>query len=341
MTYHIELSTRDGQPLAFDCAPEQNLIDAAAAGNITLPSQCRQGSCGACHASVTAGDYALGQHSPDALPSGQSGAILMCRTTPHSDLRVALPFDYSKILFHAVPRRSAEITALETVAENTVRLELRLDADADCGSAAEFEPGQFMEIEVPGSSERRAYSLANTGNWDGRLEFLIRLQPGGLFSAFLRDSAQPGMKLAVRGPLGAFGIEPGSLRPRWFVGGGTGLAPVLSMLRRMAEFGETHEARLFFGVNRESELFALDELERLKAELPQLKVTLCVWKPEGDWQGFMGTPADALQQALAEAPVQPDIYLCGPAPLVNAVEAAAESFGVPKERVFSERFLPG
>lgn len=341
MTYHIELSTRDGQPLAFDCAPEQNLIDAAAAVNITLPSQCRQGSCGACHASVTAGDYALGQHSPDALPSGQPGAILMCRTTPHSDLRVALPFDYSKILFHAVPRRSAEITALETVAENTVRLELRLEADADCGSAAEFEPGQFMEIEVPGSGERRAYSLANTGNWDGCLEFLIRLQPGGLFSAFLRDSAQPGMKLAVRGPLGAFGIEPGSLRPRWFVGGGTGLAPVLSMLRRMAEFGETHEACLFFGVNRESELFALDELERLKAELPQLKVTLCVWKPEGDWQGFRGTPADALQQALAEAPVQPDIYLCGPAPLVNAVETVTDAFGLPRERVFSERFLPG
>ena len=149
------------------------------------------------------------------------------------------------------------------------------------------------------------------------------------------------MKLAVRGPLGAFGIEPGSLRPRWFVAGGTGLAPVLSMLRRMAEFGEMHEARLFFGVNRESELFALDELARLKAELPQLKVEICVWKPEGDWQGFTGTPADALQQALGEAPVQPDIYLCGPAPLVNAVETVADAFRLPRERVFSERFLPG
>ncbi|MCX7256909.1 MAG: 2Fe-2S iron-sulfur cluster binding domain-containing protein [Polaromonas sp.] len=347
MTFHIELRTRDGQPLAFDCAPEQNLIDAAAAVSILFPSQCRQGSCGACHASVTAGDYTLGAHSPDALPSspngqsGQSGAILMCCTTPQSDLRIALPFDHSKILFQSVPRRSADITALEPVAENTVRLELRLQPNDDCGSAAEFEPGQFIEIEVPGSDQRRAYSLANTGNWDGRLELLIRLQPGGLFSDFLRSSAQPGTVLAVRGPQGAFGLDAASLRPRWFVAGGTGLAPVLAMLRHMAEFGESHEARLFFGVNRESELFALDELERLKADLPQLKVTLCVWKPAGDWQGFSGTPADALQQALSEAPVQPDIYLCGPAPLVNAVESAAAAFGVPMERVFSERFLPG
>jgi ferredoxin-NADP reductase len=113
------------------------------------------------------------------------------------------------------------------------------------------------------------------------------------------------------------------------------------MLRRMAELQETHEARLFFGVNRESELFNLAELERLKAELPQLKVDICVWKPEGAWQGFTGTPADALQQALSETPAQPDIYLCGPAPLVNAVEKTAAAFGLPMERVFSERFLPG
>lgn len=339
MTFHIELSTRDGQPLSFDCTSEQNLLEAAAAANIILPAQCRQGSCGACQASVTAGNYVLGPHNADALAHGH-GAILMCRTTAQSDLRVTLPFDSSKILFHAVPRRIAEIIAIDTVAENTVRLELRLQTDADCGSAAEFESGQFIEIEVPGSDQRRAYSLANTGNWEGRLEFLIRLQPGGLFSTFLRERAQLGMLLTVYGPQGTFGIEASSLRPRWFVAGGTGLAPVLSILRRMAEFQELHEARLFFGVNRESELFALDELERLKIELPQLKVEICVWRPEGDWRGFTGTPAEALQQALSQAAIQPDIYLCGPAPLVNAVETTAATYDLPKEQIFSERFLP-
>lgn len=341
MTYHIQLTTRDDQQLSFDCAPDQSLIDAAAAVHITLPSQCCNGGCGACHASVTAGDYQFGEHNPAALPANSVNGILMCRTTPRSDLSIALPYDHAKILFHTVPRRSAEIIAIETIAENTVRLELRLDADADGGSAAEFEPGQFMELEIPDSQERRAYSLANTGNWDGRLEFLIRLYPNGLFSTFLREHATPGMKLMTRGALGAFGIEQGSLRPRWLVAGGTGLAPMLSMLRRMAEFQEIQEARLFFGVNRESELFALDELERLKAELPQLKVDLCVWKPQGEWKGFTGTPAEALCQALTDIPTQPDIYLCGPPPLIDAVERTAAALGVPAEQVFSERFLPG
>ncbi|MCK9989611.1 MAG: 2Fe-2S iron-sulfur cluster binding domain-containing protein [Rugosibacter sp.] len=341
MTYHIQLTTRDGQPLEFDCSPEQSLIDAALAAHISLPAQCCQGSCGACYASVTAGDYLLGEHNPAALPAGNANGILMCRTTPCSDLSIALPYDHAKILFHTVPQRLAQIVALESVAENTVRLALRLDSDADNGGAAEFEPGQFMELEIPGSTERRAYSLANTGNWDGLLEFFIRLQPQGRFSAFLRERAQPGMKLMTRGALGAFGIAEGSLRPRWFVAGGTGLAPMLAMLRRMAEYREMQAARLFFGVNRESELFALAELERLKAELPQLVVEICVWQPQGEWPGFVGTPAEALHQALAEASVQPDIYLCGPPRLIEAAEKAAAAWGIPPDQVFSERFLPG
>jgi len=338
MTFHIQLTTRDNQPLSFDCAPDQDLLAAAAEVNITLPSQCHKGSCGACHATVTAGDYRLQAHNPDALPADQPSAILMCRTTPCSDLRVALPYDHTKVLLRSIPRRVATIAALETIAQNTVRLELRLAPDEDGGCAAEFEPGQFMELEIPGTDERRPYSLANTGNWDGRLEFLIRLQPGGRFSTFLRERAQPGDRLAVRGAMGGFGIREGSLRPRWFVAGGTGLAPMLSMLRRMDEYQEMQDARLFFGVNVESELFMLDEIDRLKAQLPQLQVDLCVWKPEGDWRGLRGTPADALRAALATSGLQPDIYVCGPPSLIRAAQSIVSEAGLPPEQFESERF---
>lgn len=340
MTFHIQLTTRDSQQLSFDCQPDQDLLTAAAAADITLPSQCRQGSCGACHASVSSGDYELGRHNSDALPAHPANGILMCRTQPCSDLRIDLPYDHAKILFHPVPRRAAEIVALEVIAENTLRLELRLDADAENGTAAEFEPGQFMELELPDSDERRAYSLANTSNWEGRLEFLIRLQPNGVFSRFLRERARSGTRLMVRGAMGGFGIQQGSLRPRWFVAGGTGLSPLLSMLRRMVEYQELQEARLFFGVNRASELFALDVIEQIKGELPQLEVETCVWRPEGSWNGFIGTPADALRQALAQAPVQPDLYVCGPPMLIRACEEAAAEWGLPSGQLFSERFLP-
>lgn len=342
ITHTIELTTRDGEQISFDCAEDQNLLDAAATVHILLPSQCKQGNCGACHATAISGDFELGEHNPDALPKDGDGhgSLLMCRTYPRSPLRIAAPYDHNRLLFEAIPRREAEIAELTMVGENTVRLVLHQLPDADDGCTAQFESGQFMELEIPGSDVKRAYSLANTGNWEGRLEFLIRLQPNGRFSTFLKERARPGEKLFAHGPQGAFGLQETGLRPRWFVAGGTGLAPLLSMLRRMADWQEPHETRLFFGVNRETELFALTELEELKSALPQLRVEICVWKPAGAWQGFIGTPVDALRRDLAKVQTMPDIYLCGPPALIDSAEATARELGIGESQIFSERFLP-
>jgi ferredoxin-NADP reductase/ferredoxin len=338
----IELTTRDGNQLRFECADNQNLLEAAANAHIVLPAQCGQGSCGTCYADVTQGDFTLGKHNSSALSAEDQakGGTLLCCTFPHSDLHISLPFDNNRILIGEIKIRNAEISAIEIVGENTRRLELCLTPDEDAGSVAEFEPGQFMELEVPGMDIKRAYSLSNTGNWEGRLEFLIRLQPGGLFSTWLKEQAVVGQPLLVHGPKGAFGLYESGLRPRWFLAGGTGLAPMMSMLRRMAEFQEPHPARLYFGANRAEDLFCQTELKALQIELPQLQVIYCVWKPENNWEGFCGTPVDALAQDLAGASVMPDIYLCGPPALIDAAEAAARTYGVPDKQVLSERFLP-
>jgi ferredoxin-NADP reductase/ferredoxin len=341
MTHRILLTTQDGHQFDYDCALDQYLLDAAETASLILVAQCRNGSCGACHATVTDGDYRLDDHAPDALPANRTNSILMCRTLPRSDLQVALPYDHRKVLHESVPERMAQIVTLEDIAEATVRVVLRLDPDADDGGAAQFESGQFMEIKIPGSDAWRAYSLANTSNWDGALEFLIRLRPDGHFSTFLRESARVGDTLTVRGPLGAFCIRESSLRPRWFVAGGTGLAPVLSMLRRMAEYGENHDAKLFFGVEHERQLFLRDELEQLNAQLPQLATEICVARPTADWTGFRGTPVDALRAALARSDTKPDIYVCGPPGLVKAVATVAADLGVPADHIDSERFAAG
>lgn len=339
-TYAIELTTRDGAQFNFDCPDDQNLLAAAAAAHINLPSQCRQGSCGACYAEISQGEYHLGPHSPSALPSdaAHKKGTLLCCTQAKSDLSIYLPYDQRHIRTKDIPQRNAEIVAIETIGLNTLRMELILQPDENGGNTAEFEPGQFMELEVPDQGVKRAYSIANTSNWEGRLEFLIRIQPKGAFSTWLKEKAAPGQTIAVHGPQGSFGLKESGLRPRWFVAGGTGLAPMLSMLRRMAEFQEPHPAKLYFGVNSCEEIFCQDELKELQAQLPKLQVTLCVWKPQADWQGFIGTPIDALSLDLASAESLPDIYFCGPPALIDAGEKAARAKGLSDDQIISERF---
>lgn len=338
--HQITLTTCDGHELTFSCAEGSDVVSAGEQAAILLPSLCRDGGCGACLGHCGEGEYTLGSHSASALSAEAASqrAVLLCRTYPKGDLQITAPYDYAHIQFGKLEARQAVISTLEPIADRTVRLKLSwLDHQSD--RAVEFEPGQCMELEIPGTNIRRAYSLANTGNWRGELEFLIRLQPEGQFSAYLSRQAEAGQVLNVYGPSGAFGLQTDSFNPAIFIAGGTGLAPFLSILRRMAEWGEDRPIHLLLGVNRESELFCIDELQRLQKQLPSLTLTVCVWQPSAGWDaGFNGTPVDALKQYLLSRPDNYDVYLCGPPMLVTAATQVALTQGIAAERLFSEKF---
>jgi ferredoxin-NADP reductase/ferredoxin len=338
--HQITVTTRDGHELSFGCSDDCDVVSAAEQADIKLPSLCRDGACGACVGHCDSGQYALGRINNTVLSDEAvaKGEVLLCRTYPKQDLHISTPYDYAHIRFGKQSVRQATISQLEKVAERTVRLKLSLIEDGT-GMAVEFEPGQCMELEIPGTEIRRAYSLANTGNWQGELEFLIRLQPEGRFSTYLGQQAEIGQVLTVYGPDGAFGLQADSFSPAIFIAGGTGLAPFLSILRRMVEWGEDRSIHLLFGVNQENELFCVEQLKNLQAQLPGLTFTLCVWKPSENWNdGFHGTPVDALRQYLSDKPDDYDVYLCGPPLLVKAASEAAISQGIHERRIYSEKF---
>jgi NAD(P)H-flavin reductase len=266
--------------------------------------------------------------------------VLLCRTYPAGPLDVTLAYPRSRIIDGGVGRREGAVVGVTPVAHDTLWVRVQLDPDGATGTGVEFEPGQFVELQVPGDDRRRAYSLANTANWDGELEFLIRLHEGGYFSKFLLGLGTDPAPVIVHGPLGAFGLRESGLRPRWFVAGGTGLAPMLSMLRQMAEWAQPHPARLFLGVNQGIDVPDLEVLRALERDLPGFGTEICVWSPDADWAGSVGTPSDALARALARGGQTPDVYVCGPPQMVDAVQRTAREAGLSDQQVICERLLP-
>lgn len=366
MTEHqVTFTTADGVDYAATATGEQSLLDAAADAGHVLPAMCRQGACGMCVAAVTSGDVRRAPANPDAMgPAAGEGAALLCRTYAHSDCAVALPYDSTKVVESAPTPRQAAVEVAEPVADGVVRLLLRLAEHPEFGTAAEFDAGQYMQVEVPGRPGMlRAYSMANASSWDGLVEFYVRVQPHGAFSEFV-VRAEPGDQVTVIGPQGTFGLVENGLAPRWFVAGGTGVAPLLAMLRRMSEWADPQNVTMVVGCNNEADLFAHAALADVAQGLTQFRLVTCIWHPEAapddtcgavthpGWTAIakaaadrwlthdvvVGTPADALAQLLPEAGNAPDFYVCGPPPMVVAAEYALAEHGVDPARVYVERF---
>ncbi|HET9959254.1 MAG TPA: 2Fe-2S iron-sulfur cluster binding domain-containing protein [Polyangiaceae bacterium] len=342
--HRIELRTVDRQSLNFECAPEENLVAAAARAHITLPGVCREGHCGACRGTCDAGEYELLACDAGALSERDRGrgGILLCRTRPRTALSVSVPLESTQLTAGPPPEFECEVERVEDLGAGVRRLELRSLPDEAGNLNCMFEPGQYLELEVPGTDRRRAYSIANAPNWEGRFEFMVRLQPNGCFSEWLVQRARTGDRLRARGPQGQFALREAGLAVRHFVAGGTGVAPFFSMLRQMAEFGQTFPVRLYLGVTRERDLFGQSLLLELQGLLPNLSVEVCVWQPEATWKGHRGSAAQALSRELARdgaARDSSEIYVCGPPGLVEAVRSVCDELKVGIDRVHCERFL--
>ena len=208
---------------------------------LMLMHGCKEGQCSACKSFLLDGEVDLDRYSTFALPDFEEaeGWTLLCRAHPYSDLEIEL-INYDEEVIHSgTPIRTVS-TRVEAVEELTsdIRL-LRLRPD----EPFEFKPGQYVDIKIPGGEgHHRSFSMANLPG-DGVLEFMIKLYPGGRFSGLLEDgSIKPGDELEVTGPYGVFTLRASSPRRLLFIGGGAGMAPILSLLR--SHSGGTRRRRI-------------------------------------------------------------------------------------------------
>jgi len=335
--------TTDGVEYIVDCeSPSMTLLAAAEQAGYLLVSSCHHGACGTCRAQLVQGTVRLAEHSPHALsPEDESdGKVLLCCGHPEGDVLIDLPYNSSRVGSGKIPVRKVRIEALDHWPGDVVRLVVKAEDDPELGSAIQFESGQYAELTPPGGGASRAFSFSSVANWDGTAEFYIKLHENGYFSDYLQTAAAIGDELTLRGPQGSFTLHENGARPRWMACGGTGLAPCMSMLRRMAEWGETQEARLILGVNTADEVFAADEMADLRTKLPNLRTVVTVAQPDKTWTGPVGTAVDALDAELgAQTPgaEAPDIYLSGPPGFLEAAAACAAAHGIPGGQIYEER----
>jgi propane monooxygenase reductase subunit len=322
--------------IEFEVDEDETVLKGAFRQGLMLMHGCKEGQCAACKSFLLDGEVDLERYSTFALNDyeKEEGWTLLCRAHAESDLEVELINYDEEILRSGVPIQTQQmrVETLEALTGDIRRLVLSGDEEL------KFKPGQYVDIKIPGSDEVRSFSMANLPS--DQLEFMIKIYPDGKFSGLLaNEELKEGDELEVTGPYGVFTLREKSDRPLLFIGGGAGMAPLLCLLRAMADKGIEREVVYYYGARGPKDLFHLEELAELERQVPSFRFVpaLSECGEDEEWEGERGLITDVvtrLHQELGEV----DAYLCGPPPMVDAAIAMLDQNGVPEARVFYDKF---
>jgi len=207
-------------------------------------------------------------------------------------------------------------------------------------------PGQHVDVRLTaedGYSVERSYSIASEPERAGEIDITVERIPDGEVSAFLHDIVVPGDRFEIRGPIGGYFVWEVPLGgPLFLVGGGSGVVPLMAMIRYRAREHAAIPTRLLLSSRYPEEIVYRDELDRLAAAMDGFEVlhTLTRSRPPG-WTGYDRRIDDRmLAEVLEPLGSGARVYICGPTALVEVAANALVRLGLPPDRVRTERFGP-
>ncbi len=321
---------------SFSVNENESVLAAALRQGVMLPYSCKNGTCASCKGQLMDGDIHYPFHPPMGLDEGEAevGFALFCQAVPTSDLQIAVR-EIEAIRDIPVRMMPARVIYKELISPTVVRLFLRLPKS----QRMQFLAGQYVDILLPGG-KRRSFSIASAPQNQEALELHIRHVDGGGFTGFVFEELQEKGILRLEGPLGTFFVRNDQpQRPMIMMGGGTGFAPLKSMIEYMLHKKHHRSIHLFWGAVNRAELY-LDELaSRWAAEYSHISYTPVLSEPAADdcWSGKSGFVHDAVLKAYPELSEQ-DVYMSGPPIMIDVARHAFLEAGVAERRLYYDSF---
>ena len=312
-TFTITVEPLDRQ---VECRSDQPILDACLRAGVWLPHACTHGTCGTCKVQVLEGEVEHNDASAFALMDFErnEGKCLICVATPDSDVTFEADVEVEEGVVHYPVRDfRGTLSAMEDIARETRRLVIDLDGEM------EFNPGQYVQVEIPGQDVNRSWSMANPPAEGNRVELQLRRTPGGLATdGWVFKDLAAGDEIRLSGPYGRFFLRDARPEPAILIGGGTGLAPLKSITRHALETGLEQRLYLFQGARTSADLYDVDFFRELEKRHPdQFTYRPCVSDEAGGDGTAHGLVTDVVADSF-ETCRGHVAYLCGPPAMVEA-----------------------
>jgi CDP-4-dehydro-6-deoxyglucose reductase len=315
---------------------DQSVLEVALAAGLNLPHSCRSGHCASCRARLLSGEihYPNGRTAGLTAQEAESGYVLLCQARPRSDLRVEarLVANASEAEIKTLPCR---IARMERLAPDVMQVFLRLPAV----EPLQFRAGQYLDVLLDGG-KRRSFSIASPPHDGSEIELHVRHVPGGGFTSLLFEKLQAGALLRIEGPLGQFTYRD-STAPALMIAGGTGFAPIKSILRQALEHGSKRPVHLYWGARHSRDLYEENTVLDWVRQHPNLRFTAVLSEANTDEieheHRRTGWVHDAV---LADYPNLGafDVYAAGPPAMIEAIRASFPARGVTPDRLHFDSF---
>lgn len=332
MSHSIAIESTE---VTFASTPGQSLLDAALHAGIDLPYSCRKGVCGSCVGSLASGEVQGINGAAIRNDTCGPDQVLYCMCEPTTDV-VLRPVSWKRLDPSARKTFTAKLHSNQLAAPDVSVLKLRLPA----GQRAKFQAGQYLQISMEDGSTR-CYSMANPPHESDSVMLHIRHVPGGQFSARVAQLV-PGDLLTIELPFGNVALVADDARPIVFVAGGTGFAPVKSILDDMLKKRVQRDITLIWGAREQGGLYLRPAVERWQKQWPGLRFVAALSDTPVDAAdgAFAGRVDGALLATCADLSGHV-VYCCGSPPMVSAVRAAAATQGLASEDFHADVFVPG
>ncbi len=321
----------------------QTVLDALLAHGIGFAYSCQAGNCGTCRCELVSGDIMELEYSEHALSADERarGIVLACRSQVWGDV-VVRRLTAEDFIVHPSRVLRCEVVDITALTHDILRLRLRLLA----GGPFAFSAGQFASLEFAfATGAARDYSMANRPD-EQTLEFHIRVMPApDSVSARIASRLRPGDVVKVCGPLGTSYLRAQHAGPMLCIAGGSGLAPIMSIVETALHGGFPEAIHLYFGVRTERDVYFEERLAQMQARHPAFRAQIVL--SESDDAGSATARLPRRRGLVTEA-VSEDFeslcgfkaYFAGPPAMVDAATELARSRGMQVRDIHADAFFP-
>jgi ferredoxin-NAD(P)+ reductase (naphthalene dioxygenase ferredoxin-specific) len=328
MSFKVRIASADR---TIDVPARTTILDAALDAGISFPFGCQSGNCGACKSLLVTGEVAMKGYSEFALSDEEKarGLILACRAVPRAACEVAW-LEEDDLIVH--PRRllACKVVSLDDATHDIKRIRLEIVS----GGPFDFSAGQFASVTFE-SCPPRDYSMANVPG-DPILEFHVRRTAGGATSAHVWEKLKVGDSVSVEGPFGASYLRESHRGPIIAVAGGSGMAPIKSIVERALQKALPQHIYLYFGVRSERDLYLHDHFAALAEKHKNLHF-IPVLSEGGGSSPRQGLVHEAVAQDFDEVDGC-KAYLAGPPVMVEAATLLLEQRGMRRVDIHADAF---